>query len=609
MSTPRRRWFLPAQYALRTALAAAAEAEPREPAPAPVAAAPPRKVPSPRSSRIKKGTIRAPHRALLRATGVGEDDMDRPFVAVVNSHVDIVPGHVHLARLGGIVKDALRAAGMVPFELHTIGVDDGIAMGHEGMRYSLPSRELIADSVETMVRAHCFDAMVCIASCDKIVPGMLMAAARLDVPAIFIAGGPMPAGRLSDGTPVDLASVFEGVGAFQAGKIGLPRLDELEKKACPSCGSCSGLFTANSMNCLSEVLGLALPLGGTTLAMTEDRDALARATAARVADLIEQDLTARKILTEAAFDDAFAVDLALGGSTNTVLHLLAIAREAGLDYPLRRVDAISERVPHLCKISPSGPWHMEDLHRAGGVPAVIRELAAVPGLLSLDRPTVSAEPLSALVERSPVRDREVIRSAGTAHSPRGGLAVLYGNLAPEGAVVKVGAVAPEMMKHRGPARVFEGHDAAVDAIRRRKIKEGDVVVIRGEGPAGGPGMQEMLEPTSALTGMGLGAKVALITDGRFSGATRGASIGHVSPEAAVGGPIAAVRDGDEIAIDLEQKSLTLCVPEHEIARRLADWRRRPPPTDSPWLRRYAHFVGSASNGAVMKDPFADEESR
>ncbi len=598
-STPHRRWFVPAAEYLR--LAAAEEAAQKPPP------KPPRRIPSPRSSHIKRGTARAPHRSLLRATGVTDDDMDRPFVAVVNSHVDIVPGHARLAHIGQLVKDALRAEGMVPFELHTIGVDDGIAMGHAGMRYSLPSRELIADSVETMIRAHCFDAMVCIASCDKIVPGMLMAAARLDVPAIFVAGGPMPAGRAKDGTPIDLASVFEGVGAFQSGKIGLPQLTDLEKNACPSCGSCSGLFTANSMNCLSEVLGLALPFGGTTLAQTEARDALARATAGRVADLIEQDLTPRKILTEQAFDDAFAVDLALGGSTNTVLHLLAIAHEAGLDYPLRRVDAISERAPHLCKISPAGQHHMEDLHRAGGVPAVMRELAAVPGLLHLDRPTVGPSSLADLLECSPNRDREVIRSVSTAHSPRGGLAVLYGNLAPEGAVVKVGAVAPEMMKHRGPARVFEGHDAAVDAIRRRKIKEGDVVVIRGEGPAGGPGMQEMLEPTSALTGMGLGAKVALITDGRFSGATRGAAIGHVSPEAAVGGPIAAVRDGDEIAIDLEQKSLTLCVSEREIKRRLAEAKRRPPPTDSPWLRRYAHLVGSASQGAVMRDPFAEED--
>ena len=505
------------------------------------------------------------------------------------------------------MKDSLEAEGMKAFELHTIGVDDGIAMGHEGMRFSLPSRELIADSVETMIRAHCFDAMVCIASCDKIVPGMLMAAARLDIPTIFIAGGPMPAGRLPDGTAVDLASVFEGVGAFESGKIGLPQLDELERSACPTCGSCSGLFTANSMNCLSEVLGLSLPFGGTTQANTDGRDALARATAERVGDLIEQDLTARQLLTAEAFDDAFAVDLALGGSTNTVLHLLAIAKEAGLDYPLRRVDVISERVPHLCKISPAGHHHMEDLHRAGGVPAVMRELSTVPGLLHLDRPTVSAERLHTVVECSPNRNKDVIKPVAEAHSPRGGLAVLYGNLAPDGAVVKVGAVAPEMMQHRGPARVFECHDDAVDAIRRRKIRRGDVVVIRNEGPAGGPGMMEMLEPTSALSGMGLGGAVALITDGRFSGATRGAAIGHVSPEAAAGGPIGIVEEGDEIAIDLEAKTLTLCLTDIEIERRKRAKKRRRPKTTSPWLRRYAHFVTSASTGAVLKDPFAEEE--
>jgi len=562
--------------------------------------------PSPRSSRIKAGTHRAPHRSLLRATGVTDDDMGKPFVAVVNSHVDIVPGHVHLARLGGIVKQALRDEGMQPFELHTIGVDDGIAMGHTGMRYSLPSRELICDSVETMIRAHCFDAMVCIASCDKIVPGMLMAAARLDIPAIFIAGGPMPAGKLADGTVVDLASVFEGVGALKAGKISLPRLDEIERKACPSCGSCSGLFTANSMNCLSEVLGLSLPYGGTTLAMTEARDDLARRTAARVPELIRQDLTTRKILTARAFDDAFALDMALGGSTNTVLHLLAIAREAGIDYPIARIDEIAARVPHLSKVSPAGRWHMEDVHRAGGVPAVMRSLRD-GGVLHIDRPSVGEVSLAETIERAELNDPEVIRPVANAHSKRGGLAVLFGNLAPEGAVVKVGAVGPEMMQHRGPARVFEGHDPAVEAIRAGEIVSGDVVVIRNEGPAGGPGMQEMLEPTSALSGMGLDSTVALITDGRFSGATRGAAIGHASPEAAMGGPIAAVREGDEIAIDLHERTITLCVDDAEIAARLEGHARTAPPTDSPWLRRYASLVTTASEGAVLSDPFEAPE--
>lgn len=593
MTHVRRRWFVPAdRYQVRSTVATAAERRP------------PRPIPSPRSGRIKHGVERAPHRALLRATGVRDDDLDRPFVAIVNSHADIVPGHAHLAELGRTVKEAVRAAGMVPFEFHTIAVDDGIAMGHEGMRFSLPSRELIADSVETMIRAHCFDAMVCIPNCDKIVPGMLMAAARLDIPTVFVSGGPMPAGKLPDGTAVDLASVFEGVGQLRAGKIALRQLDTLEKSACPACGSCSGLFTANSMNCLTEVLGLSLPLSGTIQARTPERDALARRAAARVADLIEQDLTARQVLTDAAFEDAFTVDVALGGSTNTVLHLLAIAREAGVDFPLERVDAISARTPYLCKLSPAGRHHMEDLHRAGGVPAVMRELA---DLLHLDRPTVSGETMGDLVGRAENRDPEVVRPRRDPWSETGGLALLFGNLAPEGAVVKVGAVDPEMRRHEGPARVFEGHDAAVAAIRERRIHPGDVVVIRYEGPAGGPGMQEMLEPTSALTGMGLGAQVALVTDGRFSGATRGAAIGHVSPEAAARGPIAAVQEGDRIAIDLDAKRLDVRLTDAELEARLAalpPFRSR---VKSRWLRRYAHLVTSASTGAVLNDRFGGEE--
>lgn len=593
MTHVRRRWFVPAdRYQVRSTVATAAERRP------------PRPIPSPRSGRIKHGVERAPHRALLRATGVRDDDLDRPFVAIVNSHADIVPGHAHLAELGRTVKEAVRAAGMVPFEFHTIAVDDGIAMGHEGMRFSLPSRELIADSVETMIRAHCFDAMVCIPNCDKIVPGMLMAAARLDIPTVFVSGGPMPAGKLPDGTAVDLASVFEGVGQLRAGKIALRQLDTLEKSACPACGSCSGLFTANSMNCLTEVLGLSLPLSGTIQARTPEREALARRAAARVADLIEQDLTARQVLTDAAFEDAFTVDVALGGSTNTVLHLLAIAREAGVDFPLERVDAISARTPYLCKLSPAGRHHMEDLHRAGGVPAVMRELA---DLLHLDRPTVSGETMGDLVGRAENRDPEVVRPRRDPWSETGGLALLFGNLAPEGAVVKVGAVDPEMRRHEGPARVFEGHDAAVAAIRERRIHPGDVVVIRYEGPAGGPGMQEMLEPTSALTGMGLGAQVALVTDGRFSGATRGAAIGHVSPEAAARGPIAAVQEGDRIAIDLDAKRLDVRLTDAELEARLAalpPFRSR---VKSRWLRRYAHLVTSASTGAVLNDRFGGEE--
>jgi dihydroxy-acid dehydratase len=573
--------------------------------PSPIPIAPPKPFirtplfPSPRSATIKEGVGRAPHRSLLKAVGVRDEDMHKPFVAVVNSHVDIVPGHVHLAEVGAMVKSALRAAGMVPFEFNTIAVDDGIAMGHEGMRFSLPSRELICDSVETMIRAHCFDAMVCIPNCDKIVPGMLMAAARLDIPTIFVSGGPMPAGKLPDGRTVDLSSVFEGVAQLRTKKIGLAELKQLEDHACPSCGSCSGLFTANSMNCLTEALGLSLPYTGTALAKTAQRAALAEAAAWRVGMLIKDNVTARKLLTREAFDDAFALDVALGGSTNTVLHLLAIAHEAGVDYPASRINTISDRVPYLCKLSPAGPWHMEDLHRAGGIPAVLSELAHT-GVLHGDRPTVSGERFGSAASHAHVVDREVIRSIDDPHSRSGGLAMLFGNLAPEGAVVKTGAVDPAMRRHEGPARVFEGHDEAVRAITSGKIVPGDVVVIRYEGPAGGPGMQEMLEPTSAISGMGLGDKVALITDGRFSGATRGACIGHVSPEAAARGPIAALREGDRVAIDLDARSLYVRVEERELAGRIETLPRREARIESRWLRRYARSVSSASRGAVLE---------
>ncbi len=555
-----------------------------------------------RSDRIKRGAGRAPHRALLRATGVRDEDMDKPFVAVVNSHVDIVPGHVHLAEVGRRVKAAVRAAGMVPFEFHTIGVDDGIAMGHEGMRFSLPSRELIADSVETMISAHQLDGMVCIPNCDKIVPGMLMAAARLDIPAVFVSGGPMPAGRTPDGEAIDLASVFEGVGAFEAGQIDQARLDVLERHACPSCGSCSGMFTANSMNCLMEALGLALPMNGSALARTPEREELEAAAALRLRDLVERSLTTRQILTMDAFDDAFALDLAMGGSTNTILHTLAIAREAGLDYPLERLNALSDRVPYLCKIAPAGRHHMQDLHRAGGVPAILKQLATIPGLLHLDRPTVTGRTFGEDLALAPdVRDPEVIRPLDRPWARTGGLAVLFGNLAPDGAVVKTGAVAPAMRQHTGPARVFDSHDAAVAAIHGGRIVPGDVVVIRYEGPAGGPGMQEMLAPTSAIMGRGLGDKVALVTDGRFSGATRGAAIGHVSPEAAARGPIAALREGDPVAIDLDARTLNVLVDQATLDARLAQLPDHEPAVASRWLRRYARLVTSASTGAVLKD--------
>lgn len=552
-----------------------------------------------RSDTIKLGIEHAPHRALLKATGVTDADMSKPFIAVVNSYVDVVPGHVHLQEFGKFVKAAIRAAGGVPFEFNTIGVDDGIAMGHGGMKYSLPSRELIADCVETMLEAHQFDGMVCIPNCDKIVPGMLMAAMRLDIPAIFVSGGPMPAGRTPDGEVVDLISVFEGVGAYQTGKIDAKRLKMLEDFACPACGSCSGMFTANSMNCLMEAIGLALPFNGSALALTAEREELAKRAGALILELVEKQITPRMIATMDAFDDAFALDMAMGGSTNTVLHGLAIAHEGGFEYPLSRLNEISAKVPHLCKVSPAGKWHMEDVHRAGGIPAILNEVQRATGLLHLDRITVSGKNLRDAVEAAEIKDDDVIRRAGNAHSTSGGLAILFGNLAPNGSVVKAGGVAASMRKFNGPARIYESQDEALAGIMARQVKEGDVVVIRYEGPRGGPGMQEMLSPTSAIMGMGLGEKVALITDGRFSGGTRGACIGHVSPEAAAGGPIAALMEGDIIGIDLDARSLNVRLTEEEINQRLKALPPFEPRTQSKWLRRYAHFVTSADHGAVL----------
>ncbi len=554
-----------------------------------------------RSDLIKSGFERAPHRALLKATGVTDADMAKPFIAIVNSYVDIVPGHVHLQSFGKLVKDAVRAAGGVPFEFNTIGVDDGIAMGHLGMKYSLPSRELIADCVETMIEAHRFDGMVCIPNCDKIVPGMLMAAMRVNIPAIFVSGGPMAAGRTPDGEAIDLISVFEGVGAFKAGKIDEKRLKMLEDFACPSCGSCSGMFTANSMNCLMEALGLALPYNGSALALTPEREALARKAAALILDLVAQNITPRQIVTAEALDDAFALDMAMGGSTNTVLHALAIAQEAGLEYPLSRINTVADRVPHLCKVSPAGKWHMEDVHRAGGIPAILTEIASDGNTLHLDRVTVSGGTLRESISGSMVKDAEVIRPLDNPHSKTGGLSVLFGNLAPDGAVVKTGGVSDGMKRHSGPARIYESQEAAMRGILNREVQPGDVVVIRYEGPAGGPGMQEMLSPTSAIMGMGLGDKVALITDGRFSGGTRGACIGHVSPEAAARGPIAALRDGDIIELDLYARALNVKLPDEEIQSRLAALPPFEPKIESRWLRRYAKMVQSADKGAVLRD--------
>lgn len=566
-----------------------------------------------RSDMIKKGFERSPHRALLRATGViqSEDDWNKPFIAIANSYTDIIPGHVHLQGFGEVVREAVREAGGVPFMFHTIGVDDGIAMGHMGMKYSLASRELIADSVETMVAAHRFDGLICITNCDKIVPGMLMASMRLNVPTIFISGGPMKAGVTPAGKVIDLNSVFEGVGAYRASKIDSAGLAELEEFACPTCGSCSGMFTANSMNCLCEALGMALPGNGTILAVDSSgcgpqndrinprREDLARQAGAQLMRLIDLDLRPRDIVTPEAIDNAFALDMAMGGSTNTVLHTLALAHEAGVDYPIARLNEVAERVPNICKVSPSSSYHLEDVDRAGGVSAILWELSKRPGILHTDAVTVTGKTLLDNVRNAESQDQACIRPLENPYSERGGLAVLFGNLAPDGAVVKAAGVLPEMLRHRGPAVVFDSHDEANAGILGGKVKAGDVVVIRYEGPKGGPGMQEMLAPTSNIMGMGLGSSVALITDGRFSGATRGSSIGHVSPEAAAGGPIGLIQDGDMVAIDIPARKLEVELSDAELARRRAGWRPQQKILTG-WLKRYAAMVTSGSEGAVLR---------
>lgn len=558
-----------------------------------------------RSDTIKKGFTRAPHRALLRATGQIRDagDFDKPFIAVCNSYVDIVPGHVHLPALAQAVKDAIRAAGGVPFEFNTIGVDDGIVMGHEGMHFSLPSRELIADCVETMARAHCFDGMICLPNCDKIVPGMLMGAARANLPTVFVSGGPMRAGRDAAGRKVDLISVFEGVGQRAAGTIDDARLLDLEVNGCPTCGSCSGMFTANSMNCLCEALGIALPGNGTILAVDPARRTLVTEAAHAVMQLVHAGVTFRDIVSAQAIDNAVALDVAMGGSTNTVLHVLALAREAGVDYPLRRFNEVAERVPHLAKVSPAWDgdrqWHVEDIDAAGGIPAILAELACVPGLLHLEAPTVSGKTLGEQVDGTANRNPACVRPIDRPHSARGALCVLFGNLAQQGAVVKVGAVDQHEMTFRGPARVFESEEEATRGLADGAIREGDVVVVRHEGPRGGPGMREMLALTSMLKGMPLGASVALVTDGRFSGGTRGLCIGHVSPEAAEGGVIALLRDGDTIRIDLQGRVLLAEVTDAELARRREQFVPPAPRFDRGWLARYTRFVTNASTGAVL----------
>ncbi|MBI3085007.1 MAG: dihydroxy-acid dehydratase [candidate division NC10 bacterium] len=553
-----------------------------------------------RSDTIKRGYERAGHRSLLRAVGLSESDFNKPFIGVANSYGGIIPGHVHLQEAGKIVREAVREAGGVPFEFNTIGVDDGIAMGHGGMRYSLPSRELIADAVETMALAHCFDGLVLIANCDKIVPGMLMAAMRLNIPCIYVSGGPMAAGKLSDGRVIDLATVFEGVGAFSAGKIDEAALLELERKGCPTCGSCSGMFTANSMNCLAEALGMALPGNGTVLAVDPKRKELYRTAGRQILKLVETDLKPRDIVNRESVDNAFCLDMAMGGSTNTVLHTLAIAHEAGVAYSLDRINQLSDRVPYLCKVSPAGHHHVEDVDRAGGISAILKRLADKGDVLRLNRPTVTGKTLGENIQEAAVRDPDVIRPLEDPYRKTGGLAVLFGNLAPEGAVVKAGAVAPEMLRHEGPAVIFESQDDALAGILAGQVKPGDVVVIRYEGPRGGPGMQEMLSPTSAIVGRGLGKAVSLITDGRFSGATHGSCIGHVSPEAAAGGPIALLRPGDRIRIDIEKRLLEVDLSEAELKARRAAWKAPEPRVKTGWLYRYSRMVTSGSQGAILK---------
>ncbi len=552
-----------------------------------------------RSDVVKKGVERAPHRSLLYALGVTRAEMSKPFVGIVNSFSDIVPGHINLRDIAAAAKEGVYSGGGVPFEVNTIAVCDGIAMNHPGMKYSLPSRELIADSVETVVEAHAFDALVFVTNCDKIVPGMLMAAVRLNLPSIFISGGPMLAGTLGIDDrvdKVDVSSVFEAVGRVTAGQMTEKELAQLEQVACPGCGCCSGMFTANTLNCATEAMGMGLPGHGTIPAIDARRRQLAKEAGRQVIELLTNNICPRDIINNNSIHNAFTVDMALGGSTNSVLHLAAIAHEAGIDLPLTMINEISERTPTLCKLRPAGNYHVEDLDRAGGISAVMKELGK---LLNLDAKTVSGKSLREGIADSRAVDTDVIRSPSTAHSAVGGLAILFGNLAPEGAVVKRSAVLPEMMVHQGPARVFDSEEEATEQIMAGSIKSGEVVVIRYEGPKGGPGMREMLTPTSLLSGMGMDNEVALITDGRFSGATRGAAVGHVSPEAASRGPIAALKDGDIIRIDIPSYKLEVQLTDSEISRRLASLAEFEPKVKTGYLRRYTEKVCSASTGAVF----------
>ncbi len=552
-----------------------------------------------RSDLMKKGIEKAPHRSLFKAMGYTQDELERPLIGIANSANEIIPGHIHLDKISEAVKAGIRISGGTPIEFSTIGVCDGIAMNHPGMRYSLASRELIADSVEIMAMAHPFDGLVLIPNCDKVIPGMLMAAMRLNIPAVLISGGPMLAGRRNK-EAVDLISVFEGVGACKAGQMSREELQELEECACPGCGSCAGMFTANSMNCLAEALGLALPGNGTIPAVSAARIRLAKVAGMKVMELVALDSRPSDIATAMAFENAMAVDMALGCSTNTVLHVPAIAHEAGIGLNLDLFNVISARTPHLCSMRPGGTHYMEDLHSAGGVQAVMKELST-KDLIHLDAMTVTGKSVGGNLATARVLDEEVIRSVENPYHEEGGIAILYGNLAPEGAVVKQSAVAPEMLQRKGRARVFESETEAAEAILDSAIKPGDIVVIRYEGPKGGPGMQEMLTPTAAIMGMGLGRDVALITDGRFSGGTQGAAIGHISPEGAVGGPICLVQEGDEIVVDIPNKKLQLLVDESTLAQRKSEWSPPEPRIKRGYLARYAHLVTSGAKGAVLSD--------
>ncbi len=614
-----------------------------------------------RSDTIKSGDSRAGHRSLLRATGVTEGDWGKPFIAICNSHVDIIPGHVHLQEVGNYVKQCVREAGGVPFLFNTIGVDDGIAMGHAGMKYSLPSRELIADCVETMIEAHRFDAMICIPNCDKIVPGMFMGAMRCNVPTIFVSGGPMEAGKTEDGRAVDLVDAFVASARRQQGQITAEELDAIEKAACPTCGSCSGMFTANSMNCLAEAIGMALPGNGTILATSADRRSLYQRASERIVRMAKDfarlgpghGILPREIATAAAFDNAMILDMAMGGSTNTVLHILAIAHEAGVPYAMGRINELARKTPNICKVAPSGKYHVEDVARAGGIHTILGEVArGRPGLMDLSARTVTGASLGENIAEFDVRsagssdaarlfarvraggrrttrawsvesvarpasgggvavleateegdgfdEYDVIRRVEDAYSPEGGLSILYGNLAPDGAVVKTAGVSPNMLRHAGPAVIFESEEDAYNGIVFGKVKAGDVVVIRHEGPRGGPGMQEMLAPTTAIKGVGLGDLCALVTDGRFSGGTAGASIGHVSPEAAVGGPIGLLEPADVIEIDIPAGRLSVRLSDQELESRRARWTPPASRIRGGYLAKYARMATSADTGAVLK---------